>query len=177
MVAEMASPIPSSFETAVDDAVDATVACISDGNSRVQISYDLTAGDKTYSMLHSSLNMMQKFVEQFTERLEFDEDEESGELGSEATAPPERTVRLYFPDAGSAALAQRDWKVGQSDALVPNSTRFSWFSSKRREQPGPNDAAVIFVCPRATEVDALQEVRAWVRQRKGLHESARCVCF
>jgi len=21
------------------------------------------------------------------------------------------TVRLYFPDAGSAALAQRDWKV------------------------------------------------------------------
>ena len=65
------------------------------------------------------------------------------------------TVRLYFPDAGSAALAQRDWKVGTPESLVPPSTRFASLS---RDRPAATDRALIMVCPKASEVDSLKVV-------------------
>lgn len=66
-------------------------------------------------------------------------------------------MRLYFPDAGSAALAARDWKVGQPGALVPSCVRLASLS---RDLPAKSDFCVVFLCPRASEVDALRPVLA-----------------
>jgi hypothetical protein len=55
-------------------------------------------------MLKSTLPMAQKFVAGVAGPLLALQNE----AGSGAN---KTTVRLYFPDAGSAALAQRDWKV------------------------------------------------------------------
>lgn len=80
-----------------------------------------------------------------------------GAAGRESAAGGEAagTVRLYFPDAGSAALAQRDWKVGTPESLVPPSTRFASLS---RDRPAATDRALIMVCPKASEVDSLKVV-------------------
>jgi len=71
---------------------------------KLSITFDTSAGDATYTMLKSTLPMAQKFVAGLAGPLLELQNDENAEVNK-------TTVRLYFPDAGSAALAQRDWKV------------------------------------------------------------------
>mmetsp|Transcript_5389 Transcript_5389/g.10135 ORF Transcript_5389/g.10135 Transcript_5389/m.10135 type:complete len:348 (+) Transcript_5389:42-1085(+) len=160
LVDETTTELPDSFEAAVTDAVSSTLASTADGWTRLRIDFDTSAGDATYTMLKNSLPMTQKFIAQITEPLlaQFSDSLDSSDGGGDSDEKVEdkRTVRLYFPDAGSAALCQRDWKVGQPGALVPSCVRLS--SLSMRDLPAKTDACLVFVCPRATEVDALKTI-------------------
>lgn len=146
--APSSSELPDSFEAAVDGAVSSTIAAATDGWEKLSITFDTSAGDATYTMLKSTIPMAQKFVAGVAGPLLALQNEAS-------EAANKTTVRLYFPDAGSAALAQRDWKVGSPEALVPASVRFA---SLLRDMPEPTDGALVFIAPRASEVDALKPV-------------------
>jgi len=156
------SDLPDSFDQAVEGAAACTVQALADGWSRLRVDFDTSGGDATYTMLKSSMPMTQRFIASTAAPLLGGAT--NSEAGGEEGAASERTIRLYFPDAGSAALAQRDWKVGTASALVPPCARFASLS---RDTPDSKDAALIFICPRASEVDALKKVLAWHEEKLG----------
>jgi hypothetical protein len=96
----LVTELPDSFDAACVQAVSSTLAANADGWQRLQLTFDTSAGDATYTLLKSSLPFSQKYLQSLVPQL-------LAQMGSSENA----TVRLYFPDAGSAALAQRDWKV------------------------------------------------------------------
>ncbi|MEO0540339.1 MAG: DUF1995 family protein [Cyanobacteria bacterium P01_A01_bin.105] len=58
-------------------------------------------------------------------------------------------VRVYFPDAGAAALAKRDW--GNPDFVIRGIT-------ERASQPTDEDEAILIVSPSSVEVAAVEQV-------------------
>ena len=152
--------LPDSFDTSVSLAVQSTLASKADGWLKLRVDFDTSQGDETYTKLKSSMPFTQKFVAQIVPELlapAGDAGDADGNLETKKAEAetPQGTVRLYFPDAGSAALAQRDWKVGTAEALVPQNVRFASLS---RDLPEASDGAIIFICPRASEVDFLKVV-------------------
>jgi hypothetical protein len=68
---------------------------------------------------------------------------------------PDRTVRIFFPDMGAAALARRDWKMGSAVAEVPTSV----FSANiQNDQLAPSDKLAILLCPLYSEADFVLRV-------------------
>jgi hypothetical protein len=66
------------------------------------------------------------------------------------------TVRIIFPDEGSAALARRDWQ-----SKVPSCCRFSACGGIRdtdMNDKNNNDAIVLYYCPKASESDAVEQL-------------------
>ena len=70
-------------------------------------------------------------------------------------AAAKRTVAIWFPDAGAAALAKSEWKVGTDEAQVPESVRFCSFP---RSQVEPTDAAVVVMCQKASETPLAEKL-------------------
>merc|ERR1712176_1116409 len=68
-------------------------------------------------------------------------------------------VRVYFPDEGNAALAQRDWSSGNG-VDMPDCVRFSSCSGSARasSRDVSRDRLVFFFCPRASESDTVEEI-------------------
>jgi hypothetical protein len=103
------SELPASFDDAVDRAANRVVAALRYGSSKLRIDFDTSIGDQTYTTLKNTLPMTRFLVQKLSNLLELSplqvqEDYDSGvEL---------RTLRIYFPDMGAAALARRDWKMG-----------------------------------------------------------------
>jgi hypothetical protein len=147
--------LPDSFDASVALAVESTLTCRADGWLKLRVDFDTSQGDETYTKLKSSMPFTQKFIAQIVTDLLAGEADQSNEEEDSEPAADAKTVRLYFPDAGSAALAQRDWKVGTAESLVPDSVRFASLS---RDRPAATDGAIIFICPRASEVDFLKVV-------------------
>merc|ERR1719502_187972 len=106
----------------------------------------------TYTQLKNSIPMCQKFVSQLSGYI-LDRAGSGASAGEEGKE--EKTIRIYFPDAGSAAMCMRDWKVCLPDALVPPCVRFASLS---RDLPADSDQALIMLCPKASEVDSLKVV-------------------
>lgn len=127
------APIPSSLADAASQAVSASRLALAAGKSRLFIEVDLTAGDATYTLLKSTLPLI-KFLHSI-----FDQPE----------GQPNKIVHILFPDAGAAALALRDWNTIPANVSV-----------KGLEQTmiTPDDAGVIIVAPRASEVGLLPSV-------------------
>jgi len=69
-------------------------------------------------------------------------------------------ARVYFPDAGSAALARRDWNpTGSPDtALVPPCVEFSSCGGVRGLDDISDDRLIFFFCPRAAEAESVEEL-------------------
>lgn len=63
------------------------------------------------------------------------------------------TVRIYFPDEGSAALARRDWKT----TGIPPCVQFSSCGGVQVADIS-NDEIIIFFCPRASEAEYVEEI-------------------
>lgn len=66
-----------------------------------------------------------------------------------------KTVRVYFPDEGNAALARRDWT-----AQVPPCVQFSSCGGVQRQNDISQDVIALFFCPRASESDSVEEILA-----------------
>lgn len=83
-----------------------------------------------------------------------DDDEEEGMNIPAAVEWKGPTVRIIFPDEGSAALARRDWQQ-----KVPKCCRFSACGGVQRDMNDKNnDAIVLYYCPKASESDAVEQL-------------------
>ena len=69
------------------------------------------------------------------------------------------TVRVYFPDEGSAALARRDWNPTgtPNEAKVPPCVQFSSCGGVQIQDVS-KDMLVFFFCPKASESDAVEKL-------------------
>jgi len=111
--------LPSTLEAAIAQSVDATKAAIADGKTRLQV-----------ELLFPELGLMpaaQQFVTGF------------GDLGSE--------LRVFFSDAGSAALARRDW------GDLPFAVRGI---DDMQADIQPDEKVILFVQPSSIEVGKVE---------------------
>lgn len=113
--------IPSSLEDAIAQAKEATRAAIQDGVPRILV-----------ELIYPELKAM-PVAEQFIPVLQ--------EMGL--------TFKVYFPDAGAAALARRDW--GNPEFSVRA-------IGEIKGQIEPEDEIFLFVEPSAVEVNAVEEM-------------------
>jgi len=108
-------PLPDTLEEAIAQAQQATTAAIADGYKRIQV-----------DLLFSELKIL-PVAEQFLPTFEH--------LGSQ--------FRVYFPDAGAAALARRDW--GEKPYAIRG-------IKDMRAEMQPDEQAFLFVQPSSVEV-------------------------
>ncbi|MCM1981879.1 DUF1995 family protein [Lyngbya confervoides] len=115
------SQLPESLEQAVSQSVTATQAAIAAGQSRVQV--ELVIPEL------KPMGIAQQFLAEYPE------------LGT--------PLKVFFPDAGAAALARRDWEgvpyilKGIKELLEPVQ---------------PEDAAFVLVAPSAVEVNEAETI-------------------
>ncbi|CAM9315157.1 unnamed protein product [Chrysoparadoxa australica] len=127
--------------------VQSSVQGIQSGNNRLRIDFDTSVGDLTYTMLKQTLGMAKEYV---------------GGLAIGLKCTDEAPVKMLFPDMGSAALARKEWKVGEEGSLVPPGVEFG----SVRDSLKAADAGCIVLCPRNSEADDT------VRLMRELDESA-----
>lgn len=72
-----------------------------------------------------------------------------------------QTLRIYFPDEGSAALARRDWST-----QVPPCVQFSSCGGVQVADVS-KDAIIIFFCPRASEAEYVEEILYKLEEVRG----------
>ena len=117
--------LPKSLEDAVAQARDATTAAIADGYYRLQVEF-----------LFPELKPMPvalQFLPVFHQ------------LGSQ--------LKVFFPDAGSSALARRDWGDVPFKILDIGSGR-----TPAQQQIQPEDKAFVFVAPSVVEVAQVEKL-------------------
>ncbi|PZO34569.1 MAG: DUF1995 domain-containing protein [Leptolyngbya sp.] len=120
---DSATTVPASLEEAIAQARTATQAAIQAGLPRMMV-----------ELVYSELKGM-PVAEQFYPALQ--------ELGL--------TFKIYFPDAGSAALARRDW--GNPDFVVRG-------IGELHSEMTPDDQVYLFVEPSSVEVNQVEEMCA-----------------
>lgn len=133
----MRTELSDSFAGAVADASSALVAAVRNGQLLMRIDFDTSSGDQTYTTLKNSIEFCRGVSSAWAAELDGD------------------TLCLFFPDAGAAALAASQWKMGTDESLVPNNVRVAGFPRDRLAQ---DDAAVLIVCPRASEATATEKL-------------------
>jgi hypothetical protein len=129
------SELPNDFKDAVFRASKRSMEFIKGGGTRCKVEFDTSVGDMTYTSIKNAapvLKEMSKFLA-----------EEADLSRPEAISPPEglegvelqlflnatalagaqmevtRSLRIFYPDMGVAALTRRDWKMGTAQAEVP----------------------------------------------------------
>ncbi len=125
---DSATTVPASLEEAIAQARTATQAAIQAGVPRmmVELVYSELKGLPVAQQLYPALQ----------------------ELGL--------TFKVYFPDAGSAALARRDW--GNPDFVVRG-------IGELHSEMTPDDQAYLFVEPSSVEVNQVEEMCAEARDK------------
>ncbi|WAL58816.1 DUF1995 family protein [Thermocoleostomius sinensis] len=114
-------PLPQSLEEAISQAQVSTKAAIADGRGRLQV-----------ELLFPELKVM-PVAQQFLPAFE--------DLGNK--------LRVYFPDAGAAALARRDW--GEKPYAIRG-------ISDMNAAIQPDEEMLLFVEPSSVEVQAVEQL-------------------
>ncbi|MGL4618477.1 DUF1995 family protein [Chroococcidiopsis sp.] len=115
---------PKTLEQAIAQAAVATSAAIADGYTRLQVELAIPE--------LKPMSVAEQFLAEFTQ------------FGSQ--------LKVFFPDAGAAALARRDW--GEVPfKIVDIGTR-----SPLEEKIEPEDGALLFVSPSAVEVERVEKL-------------------
>eukprot|EP00536_Pseudo-nitzschia_multiseries_P006596 jgi/Psemu1/324400/estExt_fgenesh1_pg.C_1430010 len=82
----------------------------------------------------------------------------NGRLSADADDYDGPIVRVYFPDEGNAALANRDW-TAENGVDMPACVRFGACGGVRSvTQDMSKDVLIFFFCPRASESDMVEEI-------------------
>jgi hypothetical protein len=116
--------LPQSLEQAIAQAAVATSAAIADGYTRLQV--ELVIPEL------KPMSVAEQFLADFTQ------------FGSQ--------LKVFFPDAGAAALARRDW--GQAPfKIVDIGTR-----SPLEDKIESEDEAFLFISPSAVEVERVEKL-------------------
>ncbi|GAB0492613.1 hypothetical protein MMPV_003881 [Pyropia vietnamensis] len=136
-------PIPPSLSAAVAQAAASCSVALRSGATRLFVEVDTTAGDSTYTMLKNSLPITRMLADALQEDLAA-----VAEGGASATPWDPKAVLVILPDAGAAALAARDWGPA------------AWYTVAGLETATvtPTTAAVVLVCPRASEVTGMERL-------------------
>lgn len=66
-----------------------------------------------------------------------------------------RTMRIFFPDMGQAALARRDWKMGTDVSEVPPCV---YTANIKNDDVEKTDKVAIILCPLSSEVDSVKRL-------------------
>ena len=69
----------------------------------------------------------------------------------------DKTMRIFFPDMGQAALARRDWKMGTDVSEVPPCV---YTANIKNDGIQTTDKVVVIICPLASEADDVQRIMA-----------------
>ena len=102
------SELPASFDDAVDRAANRVISALRYGTAKLRIDFDTSIGDQTYTTLKNTLPMTRFLVQKLSNLLELSPLQVEQDSGSGVEL---RTLRIFFPDMGAAALARRDWKM------------------------------------------------------------------
>lgn len=113
--------LPKTLEEAIEQARTATQAALADGYARLQIELQFPE--------LKILPVAQQFMPAFTD------------LGSQ--------IRVYFPDAGAAALARRDW--GEQPYAIRGIRDL-------KSEIAPDEKLILFVEPSAVEVQEVEQL-------------------
>jgi len=134
---ELATPLSDDFDGAVADAWSGLEKCMDAGNLRMRLDFDTSLGDETFTPLKQSLEFARDVAIEWALAL-----------------PEDKNLVCFFPDAGAAALARKDWKMDDpEEAEVPPNVRVAGFP---REPLEDSDGGVFVLCPRAPERDACE---------------------
>lgn len=144
MMMSAVTPIPGSLSDAATQAMEAVRASLGAGSRRTIVEVDTTGGDKTYTLVKSSLPFVRMMLPVF------------GDTAS---------VIVALPDSGAAALAKRDWS---SEDDTPQDITFDSLkgfdphksesgNGKRSRSPSKTPGGAFFVAPRASEVESLEK--------------------
>lgn len=117
--------LPTSLEAAIAQSIEATKAALADGYNRVQV-----------ELLFPELKPM-SVAEQFLPGLT--------QYGSQ--------LKVFFPDAGAAALARRDWGDVPFKIMDIGTGRMPV-----EVQMQPEDEAFLFIAPTAVEVSQVEKL-------------------
>ena len=126
--------LPKTLEDAIAQARVATQAAIADGYSRLQV-----------ELLFPELKLMPvalQYIPTF----------EQGQNVPPAEAPALSKLKVFFPDAGAAALARRDWGDVPFKIVDIGTGKFP------QKQIQPEDEAFLFVAPSPVEVAQVEKL-------------------
>ena len=177
------SQLPDTFSDAIKKAAARTMTCISSGKKRIRIDFDTSIGDQTYTSIKNTIPMAKEFSVilsyemDLTMTLDEDEDDVKSEtettssVSSELDVPStpikaeqkivaeiptvERTMRIFFPDMGQAALARRDWKMGSDVSEVPPCVNTA---NIKNDDIEVTDKVAVILCPLASEADSVKRI-------------------
>lgn len=161
--------LPNTFQDAVERSASRSLACIASGQMRIRIDFDTSIGDMTYTSLKNTLPMIKEFSAILSKAMSLsmgmpstavtDSEEAASTVESTAveTEPeePERTMRIFFPDMGAAALARRDWKLGTEVSEVPPCVRTANMQNDPLES---TDKVAVLLCPQSSETDFVKRI-------------------
>lgn len=168
------SQLPDSFSDAINKAAIRSLACITSGQKRIRIDFDTSIGDQTYTSIKNTIPMAKEFSVILSQAMDLtmtigdDEDDETASGGTDSTTTPtvvavkntpevvpERSMRIFFPDMGQAALARRDWKMGSDVSEVPPCV---YTANIKNDDILPTDKVAILLCPLASEADSVKRL-------------------
>ena len=124
--------LPDSLENAIAQSIDATKVAIADGYSRLQV-----------ELLFPELKLM-PIAKQFLAGFD--------SFGAK--------LKVFFPDAGAAALARRDWQDASFTILDIGTGRVP-----AEKQIQPEDEAFLFIAPSAVEVAQVEKLCEAIGER------------
>lgn len=174
--------LPNDFQDAVQRCAQRTVDCISSGTMRCRIDFDTTVGDMTYTSIKNSTPLLKELLKclSITMNLSVPSAPKAATAGDtdEGVEPVanvslreaelkllnsqsiesftiERSVRVFYPDMGAAALTRRDWKMGTILSEVPPCV---FTANIQNDGLAETDKVAIILCPQYSEVDYVRRV-------------------
>lgn len=152
------------------------------GSMRCRLDYDTSVGDQTYSSVKNTMKMLKPLLQKICVGLDLSfpvekniqsllagnsddtvttvqaspmtEDMQVDKL-FQVDFTPTRTLRVFCPDMGVAALARRDWKMGTIMAEVPLCVATA---NIQNDPLLDTDRLAIILCPLYSEVDSVKRV-------------------
>ncbi|KAK4530355.1 hypothetical protein CCYA_CCYA04G1212 [Cyanidiococcus yangmingshanensis] len=147
--------VPESPEAAALQAREATRRALAASLRQLRLELDTSLGDETFSRLKQTLPFLRTLC------MAWREDESFA-----------ASLRVLLPDEGAAAALRKDWRA---DDQLSNTAILSIENRLRRKEllteALQRDITCVVVAPRATEVDALQELARAATE----HESLRLI--
>jgi hypothetical protein len=163
-----ARALPDSFEDSINISIEALKETLADGNTRMVVEFDTSAGDETYNMLSRTLKFVQPFLPPFADvvaplpaavpadaEAAADAPADAADAAAHTTPTPPPRVQLLFPDEGTSAYVRNNW------ADLPAGVECM---SMPRAQLLDGVEALLLVAPAATEVAAVQRLLAQVEE-------------
>lgn len=164
--------LPNDFSDAINKCTMKTIDFIRSGGKRCRIDFDTSIGDVTYTSLKNTMPVLKEIVKSICILMDLSipspallnntiirtPEDELLLLNNQRTIEKfviTKSIKLFFPDMGAAALTRRDWKMGSLFHEVPECV---FTGNIQNDEVSNTDKIVILVCPLYSEVDYVKRV-------------------